>query len=83
MREKLADLAHEVWAHWMRYLFSVSIKNEDGSVTIPADKASRWQRQMVTTYSELSEKEKASDREQADKYLAVITPANKSLERKN
>ncbi|MCL4296170.1 MAG: hypothetical protein KJ077_10600 [Anaerolineae bacterium] len=72
LREKLAALQHEIWSHWMRWQFSVGTFNEDGSWTMPAEKAQRWQRQMNTSYSELSETEKESDREQADKVLAVL-----------
>lgn len=72
MIERLANLAHEVWAHWMRYLFSVSIQNDDGSVTIPAEKVDHWKRQMGTNYYDLSEGEQASDIEQANKYKAVV-----------
>ncbi len=72
MIDRLADMAHEVWAHWMRYLFSVSIQNEDGSVTIPADKVERWKRQMDTNYYDLTGREQKSDINQAKKYLTVF-----------
>lgn len=68
-REGLADLSHEIWSHWMRYQFSCCVRNDDGTVTIPASLVERWERQMETPYNELSEKEKDSDREQADKIL--------------
>jgi hypothetical protein len=73
-RERLAAIQHEIWTHWMKYQFSVCIKNEDGSLTIPADKVERWERQMATPYSELSEQEKMSDRDQADKLREQQTP---------
>ncbi len=72
LREKLSDLQHEIWSHWMRYLFSCCTINADGSATIPADKVQRWQRQTETPYSQLTEKERESDREQADKVLNVL-----------
>lgn len=56
----------------MIYLFDLCQQNGDGSVTIPADKVKHWQRQMNTPYSGLSEREKESDREQADKVLRAI-----------
>jgi hypothetical protein len=34
-REALAELAHEQWVGWMRYMFSKSQFNDDGTVTIP------------------------------------------------
>jgi hypothetical protein len=76
LREKLAENQHEIWVHWMEYLFSVSNQNEDGSYTIPVDKVSRWKRQMMTPFSELTEQEKESDREQADKILAILQNKN-------
>ena len=69
MREELAAIQHDIWAHWMHYLFSVSRQNPDGSYTIPADKVERWLRQMETGYADLEEAERDSDREQADKIL--------------
>ena len=72
MVSRLADSQHEIWAHWMRYLFKVSTKNDDGSVTIPADKVERWERQMVTNYYELTYQEQRSDIEQVMKQLALF-----------
>ncbi len=75
MKELLAHVQHAIWAHWMQYLFSVCQTNDDGSVTIPSDKVERWKRQMYTDYYNLSEKEKDSDRHQADKVLDVLQRA--------
>lgn len=71
-REVLADVQHAIWAHWMRYVFSICPQNDDGSVTIPADKVTRWKRQVDTLYVDLTEKEKDSDRSQADKVIHAI-----------
>lgn len=71
MREKLAELQHEIWSHWMRYLFEVSVLNRDGSVTIPRSLCMRWKRQMGFPYHLLPDEEQESDRHQADKILAV------------
>jgi hypothetical protein len=73
LREKLAEVAHDgIWAHWTRYQFSKCVQNADGSLTIPADLVERWARQANTPYTGLTEREKESDREQADKMLAVM-----------
>ena len=72
MLEKLADQQHEIWSHWMKYLFEISTQNEDGSVTISAEKVERWKRQMNTEYSNLSTKEQKSDIDQAEKVANVI-----------
>lgn len=70
--EKLAERAHASWSHWMQYLFSKSCKQADGSVVIPASMVERWERQMNTPYSQLSEQEKQSDRDQAELSLPII-----------
>jgi hypothetical protein len=70
--EKVAEVQHAIWAHWMTYLFSVSIDNGDGSFTIPAEKVERWKRQMSTPYYDLPEEEKVSDREQSRKVVESL-----------
>jgi len=72
LRERLAKVQHSTWSHWMKYLFSVCTRNANGSFTIPSDKAERWMRQLSTSYEELSDSEKNSDREQADKILSIL-----------
>ena len=72
LREKLADEQHEIWSHWMKYMFSCGEFNSDGEWVMPEEKHDRWTRQMNTTYSNLSEKERESDRDQADKILVVL-----------
>lgn len=74
LREALAENQHEIWSHWMNYLFSVSVAQPDGSVLIPLAQVVRWVKQVATNYEDLSEKEKDSDREQADKVLKVAKP---------
>lgn len=72
LREELADVQHAIWAHWMQYMFSCGTFDEQGNWIMPWDKARRWQRQMDTPYAELTDKERESDRDQADKVLAVL-----------
>ncbi len=72
LRESLAAIQHDIWTHWMEYLFSVGTSNADGSYTIPAEKVERWKRQMLTDYSNLSSDEKKSDREQADRVINLL-----------
>lgn len=72
-REALADVSHDIWSHWMRWMFTVGTFNEDGTWTMPAAKVERWQRQMNMAYAELTEGEKDSDREQADKILGALS----------
>jgi hypothetical protein len=71
-KELLADLCHKQWSGWMEYLFSKCENNSDGSVTIPKEFVDRWKRQLSTDYDNLSEKEKDSDRIEADKFLKLF-----------
>ena len=73
--EVLAAAEHERWSHWQRYLHAQCDLGPDGSLTIPADLVRRWTSQMNTTYADLSEKEKLSDREQVHRYLPIIAAA--------
>ena len=61
--DKLADEEHEIWSHWMKYLFSVGKFNEDGTWTMPKWAVDRWLRQMNAKYADLTDKEKRSDQE--------------------
>lgn len=63
MLEELAAIEHERWSRWQSYLHDKCIRNEDGSLTIPREFVDRWHDQMSKPFSELSEKEKQSDRE--------------------
>jgi len=76
-KEKLAKISHEIWAHWMKYLFSICEFSEDPNTCItfciiPDEYVERWQRQIETEYDKLSEKEKDNDREQANKIMKVL-----------
>lgn len=70
--EQLAAIEHERWAHWQKYLHEKCQLNKDGSLVIPADLVERWETQIATSYSDLSDKEKNSDREQVYKYLPLL-----------
>lgn len=83
--EKLADLEHQQWALWTRYMLDqleeaigltfseFRVDNPNHPVTKKAyENIDRWRRQIETPYSELSEKEKDSDREWARKVLDIV-----------
>lgn len=69
--EKLADLEHQRWAKWQKYLHSKCTKWKDG-YTIPIESVNHWERQINTDYKDLSEKEKDSDREQVMSYWNLV-----------
>lgn len=70
--ERLTAIEHERWAHWQRYVHDQCERQEDGTLVVPAELAVRWEAQIETSYTELSEQEQESDREQVRKYLPII-----------
>ena len=73
LREKLADLEHQQWRHWTGYMIlKWSVKN-----------CRKWSKQILTPYSELTEKEKDSDRKWADKSLALFRKIIEKWEEEN
>ena len=73
--DELAAIEHERWAHWQRYVHDHCERQQDGSLVIPAELAARWEAQIETRYVQLTEREKASDREQVRRNLPVIINA--------
>ena len=66
--ETLASVEHDRWSHWQRYMHSKCIPHgDDGALLIPADLVKKWEKQIATPYSTLTEVEKESDREQVRK----------------
>lgn len=82
--EKLAEIEHTRWCGWQKYLHSLLTKEtrvengkefETGNMVISKKSFERWEKQIKTPYSELSEKEKDSDREQVMSYFHLIKKA--------
>ena len=79
-REELANLCHEQWIGWMKYLFGTCMEEftnymlfeTTGRIIIPRWAAERWRRQINTDYTNLSEEEKESDRKEADKFINLF-----------
>lgn len=78
--EILSSLEHNQWASWMKYMFKQAIPNLDGSITFSVDQVNRWNRQILTPYSFLDEKEKKTDREWAKKVLSIVEPFLNQIE---
>ena len=70
--EKLADLCHQQWSGWMKYLFEKCSKNSEGHVEIPRWAVERWIRQLYTHYEDLPDEEKESDRIEARKFIKLL-----------
>ena len=70
--EKLADIEHQRWSDWQKYLHSRCTKDEEGNLIIPAKYVASLEWQIATPYAKLSEQEKDSDREQVTRYWDLI-----------
>lgn len=82
----LAMSVHDVWAHWMDYMFTQGEFLVDGGWAMPKEKVDRWQRQARTHYNGLTEKEQKSDIEIAlNKFGFVneIDRENEKLQKEN
>jgi len=60
--EELSDLEHEQWISMTKYLLNNNTK----------DNHKRWEKQIKTDYKDLTEKEKDSDREWAEKVIKIL-----------
>lgn len=76
--EQLADIEHQRWADWQRWVHECGTKayvprvGLEGILALPNDRVAAWERQIATPYADLSEREKASDREQVMRYWPLI-----------
>lgn len=73
--DPLAALEHERWARWQAHLHASGERGEDGALVIPAELVARWDRQIATAWTDLSESEQEADREQVRRYLPLIARA--------
>lgn len=74
LREELAELEHIQWSHWEKYrqerLYELS---EINSISFDKhnEQITNWKRLRNTDYKDLTEKEKESDRNWADKVIII------------
>lgn len=88
LKERLAEVAHTQWSGWIKYMFGKCRETcpEDGKLfrkevlVIPEWAVERWTHQANTEFAKLSDKEKDSDRTEADKFLAVFATYIERLE---
>lgn len=74
--EKGADIEHNRWSKWQKYLYSKCRKYGLGdSLIINVDDVKHWERQIKTSYKDLSEREKESDRKEVRSYIPLLEKA--------
>ena len=78
MLEVVAEECHKQWAGWTEYLLSKCLPIPSGNLVLGLEWKDRWMRQVNTSYAELSEPEKDSDRREARKILASLARASSS-----
>ena len=73
--EDLAELEHQQWAHWTKYMLErleqLEAEQDAHDPYKVMHQKENWRRQIATPYSELTEKEKDSDRSWASKSLEI------------
>lgn len=80
LREELAQLAHEQWSGWIKYMFEKCLTDyHNKTLIVPKWAVERWSKQAKTPYTELSIEEKDSDQTEADKFLALFQPITDTL----
>ena len=71
--EEMAEICHDIWSHWMRHFLVDKAWKQHGMLLgqwgFADDDAERWSIKASTSYDQLSEKEKQSDRDIAYRYL--------------
>jgi hypothetical protein len=70
--EILADIEHERWSNWMKWVFQNGKWNTDASFTIKTKKAQRWFVLAGFKYEDLDEETKEYDRVEVRKTLEAI-----------
>ena len=71
-REEIAGLLHTEWQDFLNHLFKEVPLNSDGTMTIPLDMVTLWNRQQILDYGHLSETEQSLYLKQAKEILCSL-----------
>src|SRR4051812_47661623 len=76
IKEQLAAIEHERWSDWQKYMMGLAKPDFDQEAetmfTYTTTEFNRWWKQIETPYAQLSDREKASDMEQVNRYWPII-----------
>lgn len=70
--ETLADIEHQRWSNWQKYLHSKCKRDKNDNLIIPANYVKNLEKLIKTNYKDLTEKEKNSDREEVKVFLDIL-----------
>lgn len=79
--DKLADIEHQRWASWQSHVHNnklryCEMKELDGKrvayYMLSADDYERWERQIASSFAELTEDERDKDRDQVLRYWPLL-----------
>ena len=62
LTEELSEFAHIMWAYWTSYMLD----------NLTEENVLKWRRQIKTPYTDLTKKEKDSDREWATRVMEIL-----------
>ena len=69
--DKQAKAAHDIWSHWMKYMFTQGSLYY-GDLILSEHNVDRWKRLINTEFEDLTDDEKKSDYEVAKQFLNDI-----------
>ena len=69
--EKLAEIEHQRWSDWQKWCHQVLREN---CPSLELERVlEKWDKQIATSYADLTEKEKDSDRKQVMRYWHFVS----------
>jgi len=70
--EALAVAEHDSWARWQRHLHKLCVRNDDGSLVIPAERVAHWEQRIAMPFRDLPGYSQEADRKEVRRALAAL-----------
>lgn len=72
LRERVADLCHQLWSEWTQDLLARGGANVHGTFTLPSEAYAKLTSQLLASYPNISWEDRDAYRAKADKFLECI-----------
>ncbi len=72
LRERVADLCHQLWAEWTQDILAQIRMNDHGTWTLPSGVHDKLNRKLLAKYPSVSWEDRDAYRAQADKFIECI-----------